>query len=96
MAEKLKLSGIKRKGVEKQNFTVKIDQELLDDLTALEERLAKEAPDHQVSRPDVVESALREFIKDANAQLDKLAKSGEGGSSSAKARGGAAAAAAAG
>jgi hypothetical protein len=92
----IKLAGIKRKGVEKQNFTVKIDQEVLDDLVALEERMAKESPDLQVSRPDVVENALREFIKDANSHLDKLAKPAEGGSSSAKNKGGAPAAAAAG
>ena len=74
MASTPKLLGLKRKGVERQTFTVKIDGVLMEELTALEKRVDQEAPDYKIERVDVVEQALKDFIKIATAELDKMPK----------------------
>lgn len=70
---KIKLAGFTRKGSERITVTAKIDSAVMDDLKALEERAAKDAPDYDINRQLVIEEAFREFIRSGNAALDKLA-----------------------
>jgi hypothetical protein len=55
-------------------FTTSVGQSLIDSLRNLEERIKAEAPDMEFNKGEVVETALREAINEANAGLDKLHK----------------------
>ncbi len=74
MAAIPRLVGVKKKGVDKQRLDLKIDGILMDELVATEKRAETEQPDWAINRVEVVEAALREFIKGLNAELDKHAR----------------------
>lgn len=66
---------LKKEKTQQVNF--RVTEGLLGELEQLDKRLATEAPDQQFDRSLVVEKALRDAVRAANAQLDKLS-SGNG------------------
>lgn len=83
MTAKIKLIGFKRKGADKTALTVKIDAEVVKDLDKLEARLEAliaanvVSSEMTISRPDLIEETLKEFIEKANAEFDRLEKAGK-------------------
>jgi len=57
-----------------QSFTVKIDEDVLNDMKALEDRLKKEAPEKSFPRARIVQAALEQAIEAGNAELDEQGK----------------------
>jgi len=88
---KIKVEGLTRKGTDKSSVTVKVDGDVMDELKALEERIAATAPEYEINRSAIVEAAFKTFIKEVNAALDKK-PAGDGSKKGARAASKAAAA----
>lgn len=69
-----RIVGLRKSGSDKKNFSVKVDSEVLDAFTAIEERVKNEMSGQVVNRSDIVEDAMRQFVKDATQELDKKKK----------------------
>lgn len=67
-----KIAGLTRKGTGTETFNTKVDGGLMEELKALEARVLAEAPDFDVNRREIVETALRDFLKEATKELDRL------------------------
>jgi hypothetical protein len=60
----------------KKTMQFKVDPKIGEELEALDERLARENPDKLLDRHEVVETALRQAIAEANRELDALKRTG--------------------
>lgn len=59
---------------EPETLKVQVAKDLVEELAALDQRIAKEAPAMQFDRSAVVEDALRNAIRKATVTLDEMAK----------------------